>query len=143
MALYGFHPVGTRDGQPIVLEEFTAGSVALKKYDLVHLESGLLTIVTTTDTDILGVVMEDAAISETGVQVAVACNDLMVFADASAACTKGLSYAITAGTGAQVVDQSTAGDYSMYCVAVSPKGMGRDDDASTGFFVIKNTGTSV
>ena len=78
----------------------------------------------------------------TGIQVVVS-PDLIVFADASAACTVGTSYAVTGGSGAMYVNQSANGDYSLYCIAVSPNGFGHDGDASTGLFVLKNTGTSV
>lgn len=147
MAVYGLKPIGTRSGKPMVIETFTAGATGMHYGDLVKITAGLVVVAATTDTGVIGILVSGNPTTphvdaDSTCQVNVS-PDLIVFADASAACTVGLSYAITGGTGVQYVDQSTAGDYNMYCIAVSPSGFGKDGDASTGLFVLKNTGTSV
>ena len=52
------------DGEAVILEA-TAGAVALKKGDAVHMESGVLMLAVTADTNIYGIMAEDADASAT------------------------------------------------------------------------------
>jgi hypothetical protein len=141
---YGFRPVGSLLGVSDVILEFNGGGT-FAKYDLLTFDgSGELVISDAGDPENIGVALEAATASSTGVQVNVT-PFLMVIADndnvgTTFAATHVGEYADAIGaTGEMGIDTSSHSDTTeatLFCLEYNPKGFGVDSDTSIGKYVL-------
>lgn len=114
--------------------------------DLVNLESGQLEVLSTGD-EVLGVAKEAMTSATTAGDVNVTPGLIVVMDNDNDGTTfasthPGAAFDVTGGTGAQIVDTSTADDTAggrtgqLRCLEYNPQGVGYDSDTSVGLFMI-------
>lgn len=147
MAFYGFTPVGRADGNSnFATMEFTNGGTAIAKGDAVKLANGVLATVSAND-KILGVALESAVASATGVSVCIDPlmryvvdfdNDTNTFGATTSTYSPGNYFSIIATTAEQQIDTSTGSSTTGEVLALeyNPKIPPFASDTSAGLVMI-------